>query len=374
MGYRVSMVTILIAVLAILIGLAGATSAQVPYEQIAARFAPVFHQALAEHPRGDYITNFDFDGDWDGTNNWANADDTSFKLRAYIYYSVVETSTHYFIHYAVFHARDYKGGDTKGVIYSQLLHAGALVFSHGREPSGRLAEAVSAHENDMEGALVVVEKDGNDLTSARIVFVETLHHNMFSRYVPVGSDRAAEGRFTLDGQHVELYVEPKGHGIVPWEMHPAKPEKGWLVYSYAARADDPEIINGGLVGYQLVPISATLWPKALNRDNNRTFASFRDFGTVTISIFSGGAAVVKNVVLGSLASAFHGRVGAGNVARPPWGWTSNARRDDPPGVWFFDPARTIKRDFALPDGFSTVYTQIPFWANTAAQESTAVNR
>ena len=31
---------------------------------IAARFAPVFHQALGSAPRFDYITNFDFDGDW----------------------------------------------------------------------------------------------------------------------------------------------------------------------------------------------------------------------------------------------------------------------------------------------------------------------
>lgn len=368
------MLTSLILILAVLMGLAAAACGQVPDEEIAARFAPVFHQAVAEHPRGDYITNFDFDGDWDGTNNWIHADDTSFKLKGYIYYSVAETPTHYFIHYAVFHARDYKGGRTKGVIYSELLRKGALVFSRGREPTGRLAEAVSAHENDMEGALVVVEKQGNDLASARMVFVETLHHNMFSRYVPEGSDRPAEGRFTSDGQHVELYIEPKGHGIVPWEMHPDKPEKGWLVYSYAAHADDPEVTEGGLVGYQLLPISTTLWPKARDPQSNRTFASFRDFGTMTIKILSGGAAVVKNVVLGSLASAFHGKVGAGDVARPPWGWTANNRRDDPPGVWFFDPARTVKRDFALPDGFSTVYTHVPFWANAAAEETTAVNR
>src|SRR3982750_3045465 len=123
------------AVLALLIGLAVAAHTQVPDEEIAARFAPVFHQALGENPRGDYITNFDFDGDWDGTNNWAHADDPAFKLKAYIYYSVAETPTHYFIHYAVFHARDYKGGDTKGVIYSELLRKGAVIFSEGREPT-----------------------------------------------------------------------------------------------------------------------------------------------------------------------------------------------------------------------------------------------
>src|SRR5437899_912722 len=112
------------------------TSAQISDEkEIAARYAPVFHQALGGHPRGDYITNFDFDGDWDGTDNWTDAEDRRFHLKAYIYYSVVETATHYFIHYADFHARDYKGGERKGVMYSDMLRIGARVLSKGAEPS-----------------------------------------------------------------------------------------------------------------------------------------------------------------------------------------------------------------------------------------------
>src|SRR5436190_216098 len=77
----------------------GQTAAE---KEIAARFAPVFHQALGDRPRGDYITNFNFDGDWNGTNNWVNAENKKFKLTGYVYYSVAETATHYFIHYAVF--------------------------------------------------------------------------------------------------------------------------------------------------------------------------------------------------------------------------------------------------------------------------------
>src|SRR5678815_5053534 len=86
--------------------------------EIASRFAPVFYQALGDNPRSDYITNFDFDGDWRGDNNWNNAGKKDFALKADIYYSVSETSTHYFIHYGVFHPRDYKGGEKKGAILS----------------------------------------------------------------------------------------------------------------------------------------------------------------------------------------------------------------------------------------------------------------
>lgn len=55
-------------------------------KEIAAQFAPVFYQGLGNSPRSDYITNFDFDGDWQGDNNWRNLDDRSLPLRAYIYY------------------------------------------------------------------------------------------------------------------------------------------------------------------------------------------------------------------------------------------------------------------------------------------------
>ena len=86
--------------------------------EIAARFAPTFYQGLGDRRRGDYITNFNFDGDWRGDNNWDNAGDRKFRLRAYVYYAVSETPTHFFIHYAVFHPQDYKGGSASGPLLS----------------------------------------------------------------------------------------------------------------------------------------------------------------------------------------------------------------------------------------------------------------
>jgi len=32
------------------------------------------------------------------------------------------------------------------------------------------------------------------------------------------------------------------------------------------------------------------------------------------------------------------------------------------GIWFFDPAMIIKRDFALDGTFSTTYVRVPWWA------------
>jgi hypothetical protein len=353
-------------VLLLLAALSMSVRSQEPAEiEIAAKYAPIFHQALGEYPRGDYPTNFDFDGDWIGTNNWAHAEDRRFKLRGFIYYSVTETVTHYYIHYAVFHARDYKGGTTKGVIYSDLLWLGAKILSRGKDPSGKLEEAAIAHENDMEGALVVVEK-----SSQKVVFLETLHHNRFSRYVPGGSTTVADGFFRASNGHVELYVEPRGHGIAALGTERPSSVSTFATYSYTGTAGDPEVSADRKVGYDLLPIATTLWAKVGGGKKDKTYASQRDFGTVKIGVVSGDLPVTKDVEVGVLPVAFDGQVGGVNVARPPWGWISNDHRDDPPGSWYFDPARIVKRDFGLDDSFSTAYVTLPFWAQSASDTST----
>jgi hypothetical protein len=51
------------------------------------------------------------------------------------------------------------------------------------------------------------------------------------------------------------------------------------------------------------------------------------------------------------------------MAHPPWGWFDNNARKQPLGLWFFDPATVIKRDFQTDDSFRTTYVRLPFWAS-----------
>lgn len=334
--------------------------------EIAARFAPVFYQALGDKRRSDYITSFDFDGDWRGDNNWKNADDPKFALLGYIYYAVSETQTHYFIHYAVFHPRDYKGGEKRGVLLSDLLREGVKLAGKN-DPTGLAAEATAAHENDMEGALVVAEKSGSDLSRSKVVYVETLHHNMFTPYALAESRSNVSGVFKKDGESVLLYVEPKGHGIEAYSADEKQTGgKEFLIYKFTGKAGDPEKRTEGPVDYDLLPIATTLWPRARADaraiDKNITYGAFNDYGSVTINVLDAkGKTVPKKIAIGKMASAFLGTTGGINMARPPWAWFSNNDRKVPLGQWFFDPATTIKRDFALPNTFSTTYTRPPSW-------------
>lgn len=333
--------------------------------EIAGAYAPIFYQVLGDKPRSDYITNFNFDGDWRGDNNWDHADDQKFPLQAYVYYSVAETATHFFIHYAVFHPRDYKGGEKRGAILSELMREGAR--RGGKyDPTGMAEETSLAHENDMEGCLVVVAKDGTKDVGGQVELVETMAHNKFIKYKISPETADVSKAVKIEGQRALLYIEPKGHGIEAFDEQKIEAKK-FLIYKFSGRAEDPTKEKSGVVGYDLISLDV-LWSKATptpgNLKNNATYGAFHKYDPVKISLAQPNNRVAsRQINLGNRGAAFLGRIGGINMARPPWAWFDRSNREQL-GQWFFDPATVVKRDFKLPDSFSTAYVRPPFWAPT----------
>jgi hypothetical protein len=104
------------------------------YKELAGHWSPIIYQDTSFMPEGDYLTRFDGDGDFVGANNLDNHQAGRFRpYPSYLYYTVIESETHYFIIYGFFHPVDYDSG-------LALLIPG------------------STHENDMEGMMVVVQK------------------------------------------------------------------------------------------------------------------------------------------------------------------------------------------------------------------------
>ncbi len=347
---------------------AGAPASRLTLDRkIAARFAPIFKQGLGDQPRADYITNFDFDGDWKGDNNWKNLDNRTFRLRAWVYFSVIETTTHYFVHYAIFHPRDYKGDLVTSTLLETLIRAG--VGKLGTDPSGGLAEEVAlSHENDLEGCLVVATRNGNDLERARVEYVETMAHNRYLRYRPAGAEVAAERVIQMRGQQPVLFVEPKGHGVSRFRSQPEDHREsvnGVLSYVYKGRPEDPETIKqrreGVDVGYALTPIAETLWRRALT-GANETYGEAAEYALLQPKVDprAGSIETISEAPRLALGSAFRGDVGSPNRARPPWGWYDRSEKDRPAGEWFLDPAEVVARHFNLGKDFSRIYTYHPF--------------
>lgn len=330
-------------------------------QQIAAQFAPVIYQGLGEQPRFDYITNFDFDGDWKGDNNWVNAENKNYVLRANVYYALVETTTHYFVFYAFFHPRDYKGGLAKSSIVDALIKEG--LRRAGKDPTGLADDVALSHENDLEGCLVVAEKRGDNASKAVLQFVETMAHNRYYKLRSAHTNSIIGEIVEAQEQHPLLFAEPKGHGVFKYsgdKEQTKKSVKGVLQYRYAGNAEDPEKAQGNLVGYDLLPLYDTFWQRAQTGENEMygEALEFEPLKILSHNQDGKDATIERNV--GKIGISLLGNVGFKNKARALWGWYDDTEKERPRGEWFFNPAAVIARHFGLDQNFSQTYIYHPF--------------
>ena len=282
------------------------------YEDLAGHYAPVWYQDVdATDHDADYITNFDFDGNWNGGDNWQHQNDQEHHpLEAYIYYSVIETESHYFIMYADFHPRDWGGVGLES--WFECI---------GEYISPDPVSSNTCHENDMEGALVVVRKeDGKPYGEFHLM--ATVFHTGFTFY----SD-SDDVQF-FDDTHPMLYVEPKGHGVQVYDISHFEGD-GVVIYVYeAGNAGVPPAFLPGTwqtVKYDMKYIKDVLWARChdfmLSEFSERTYKAWGLFEEDELSF----------PVVG---------------ARPPWGW-GGAEAWMPIIVinsLFQDPAHIIPRE------------------------------
>jgi hypothetical protein len=319
------------------------------YQELAAYWAPVISQDVDDHEvRADYITTFDYDGNWLAVDNWDHLD--SHDLPSAIYYWVIESPDRYFIGYAFFHPRDWT---------SQL--------SSATGPS-----AGAEHCNDLEGALLSIAKAPLTLTYGRFEGMVTQAHGDFFAFADNNTPPSSpwinllslsqnmtgaseDMDFVVDnfGLHPVVYLEAEGHGAfgrlgdvsdwapifisnkitdwrgADWTGVPAPPvsgavsqiysRDGWgdgIIYHYEGTPDvlgwkgvtsSSDLAHDWRVaGYELVSIK-DLWDK-------RT-----DYISGTSRVFSGWGDFIPS------------------GAQAPWGWGD--------GSFFLDPAGFITNQF-----------------------------
>lgn len=298
--------------------------------EIALRWAPIHYQDVdttGSHALGgksDYITRYDFDGNLNGRDNWDNA---GTNTDAAVYYSVLETGTHYYLTYLFFHPRDW------------IDHP---FFE-------------TEHENDGEGVLEIVEKDGSEYGSLKAAV--TVAHSDFYSYKPAASGWA-NGAETIDGtlqlqssphdafQHPVTAQERGGHGLKAWPQYDIDGD-GVVYYPSLNVSESPAGANDRDVRYQLIDIFAGggLWAQ---RNTSSLFASLGTFAGDT----SGGCGT--------------GTFSCGtNSANAPWGWDDG---NDVPGRGEIatDPAKLAASYFSATGTLSRTYTYNPYTAAAAA--------
>jgi len=293
----------------------------VGYDELAAHWAPVFYQDVNSTYgyRADYLTNFNYDGDWAGNNNWENLN--SYNLYSYVYYSIVETQTHYFIGYYTYHPRD--DGPT----------------------------ALDKHENDLEGVMLVIRKDGSKYGSFQLM--ETVAHNQFYQYtndsnISTGSDNVDGGVLFSNGRPC-VFIQANGqspwggHGVYAWDGSGAPGGDG-IVYVYGGTADVVTDATGDYTHtyrYALLSID-DLWSRRTDIGDGHTFGSW---------------------------GALDGDTYQADAAKLPWAWDDP---DDGPtftGDFIADPAHLIDTHLNGLGTFSHEYVYHPYYTHRLSVSS-----
>jgi hypothetical protein len=313
----------LILIAAVLLaGLVPAAWADDPvHRKLAEHYAPVVFQETRSAIL-DSIGRFDYDGDWQGDNNWRNA--YLHDHPGYVYYAVIESTRHYFITYAFYHARDFTGRPYEG-------------FAPKTE-----------HENDLEGCTITIEKNGTEF--GQPILLETLAHDVFYKYDNRAARRVSAGAMRLDGamtfvdDRPAVWIEAEGHGVKVAAASVIADTGTFpgMIYRYTGQAAVPRDDRDGLVTYDLVSIEDTIWARRF--DVGSTFCCADPY-------------VMSNGQSESFGSAFNGPIG-GCAAKPPWGW-DQAKDAIAKGDWFRDPLRAYATQLRIAN-FSGTYVHNPY--------------
>ncbi len=301
-------------------------------EDLAFRHAPVHFQDTDDtNAVADFITAVDYDGDWETDNNWDNLF-SSFTvqkdLSAKAYYSVVESCTHWFVVYGFYHAWDWVDGST------------------GQE-----------HENDLEGLLAIVRKDGSEF--GRLDGIITVFHTDFFSYVPSNSS-LTDGNQDIGGplsfqvadgiSRFKTSQEAKGHGLKAWpfagNFSGAADQDGIVYFPTLQTNQAPESGNDRNASYELVHVVRGMWFIQLvdapaSADQRGTFVRW--------GVFRGdGSGSCGDGTFITCPS---------NKAHAPWGWDDG---DDGPtfaGEMALDPIHLVDHYFNGLGAFSDHYAR-----------------
>ncbi|GAB3837450.1 hypothetical protein GCM10028799_76610 [Kribbella italica] len=283
--------------------------------------------------KSDYLAAFDFDGDLNGRNNWENTSER--PLAAHVYYSVVQTPSFSYLLYTYFHPRDWADGSLED-----------------------FQEDLSEHENDAEGALLVVANDGSEHGTLKAVI--TVSHKDFYSWLPDGSDFSS-GDEDGDGR-IAMKASPYGDGHErPWTGQQAgshaafamgairqpSPDLGdqydngdGVLYNPGSTAEVPEGPNDRDVQYAPTDVFAPggMWE---NRDLTTLFATPKNFAGDDGGN-PNGAICGEGGVVGPADGECHT-----DAANPGWAWDD---ANDLPGQGYLatNPAELVHNYFNWP--------------------------
>jgi MYXO-CTERM domain-containing protein len=330
---------------------AAAPASAITRDEVAKKHAPIFYQEVRDKTR-DLYTAYDFDGNWAGDDNEENVACVADAKKCApsspcaggkcgvigtVYFTVIETSTHWFVQYMPYHPRDTK--------------------------------ATNGHEHDTESVLVVVAKDAT-IPEGKLQAIETRFHTEWFAYADASVKAAAKtpnGSIHVDAQgHPQVYSQQVGHGLCggfspPNNVFPdlqltcnhgeAPPIAGTgVVYRPDIPVAQPVVADGKAVdaGYAMVEIFTSFWARRSEIGPGKTFKDAVDYAGDRCNVLACPKA---------FGGAFMGD--GGESPSGPWNQEGGAGVTAV-GSQFFDPAYTMSKRLGFPEPFSLDYCHNPY--------------
>ncbi len=326
----------------------------------AEKYAPHIYQAIRStdggSPNGDIPTTVDFDGNQTVADNEENARLTSSNVRARVYYSVIESESHLFIHYTLYYAWRY---------------AQDMRMPH-----------------DFTGIVVVVNKENGEVQLVEGVALR--RDELFTGFKVsgrgVGDNQNGGGSFDnlpsgdlIDGDRFPLYVTPGTHEACAWTVDGStspvsvclhqentftgetgvviKPGDTAQRFAEAADSDGDNIDD---LTYQLVPLVSTLWTRRSAVGIEAYWESnaiYRPDGMRPNGAEGEDAILLLPTSL--TAPRDDNNMAVESFGRPPFQWFEEPNSQNA-GQWFLDPAYLLTVRYTFPAGYSQDYCFNPF--------------
>ena len=317
--------------------------------EVVYKYAPIIYQEISPDEKlqiYDFITSVDYDNDFQANNNEENI--TKFQLPATLYYSVLETKTHYFVNYSIYHPLD----------WSRL----PWYFPY------------TWHENDMENIQVVIEKRENQPCNINFLITQAhLKSSIYSAHIQIRNHFSRvekesilqlDTNLTKKGFHPVLYIEKGGHGIhnalsVQKKFSQLNPPKLKHQFVFLPSNSVQSYYEKGkyIFKYQLVNIYKSFWIPYLQREiigNGKLMDGEFDYSDNLFN-FKG------------LPRFFDSNRWSGPFKKDsgisPFAFSFSLLSKDL-GILFFNPAKKYKDVFGLRDGWSTDYIFNPYCGAT----------
>jgi len=343
---------------------------------LATEYAPIVFQDTTPpnntKVKRDYIAAYDFDGAWDGDRKAEAAGSSDHDLRGGVYFSVIDSASHHFIHYVYYHPQD-------------------------TDPLTR----TPLRENSMKGSVVVVAKAGGGV---RLIETWSPVGERLDTYGGPGTDfrlKDGVGERTLvtmeedwltEGKRHHAYITEQRHDSCIWDhgrsdflegphcRHEARTfaEGSGIQYKLATggrpgdvpnwvRTDDcqQECFRDGrmcrngaceLTRYQLHDLAASIWVRRVEFGDERIWHPEGEFQY-------NAPQARRDLGTGfSLPGKLRGdNVDKPNSGEPPWAWEDRDANDIPRGAWFIDPAWALAQRVDMPgEAWSDVYCWNPY--------------